>query len=451
MASACPQAHPSKLLQPIAQRREYGSWGGYPRVSHESVFRPQWTDEMETILRRAGDGSLLAYGLGRSYGDCCLNKGRSLIDCSRLDRFLDADFQEGWIRCEAGTSLAAILQMAVPRGWFLPVTPGTKFVTVGGAIANDVHGKNHHRAGTFGGYVRKMAVYRSDCGLVMCSPEVNSELFRATIGGLGLTGVIAWAEIQLRPIAGPYMAVESIPFHSLEEFLQLTRQSDGVFEYTVAWIDCLSSGTQRGIFLRANHSLREGLAHPHRVRLCLPFSLPACTMNRFTIKAFNAAYYFSKRHKSGISTLPYDAFFYPLDALEQWNRVYGRRGFLQYQCVVPQAAMAEVLRLIAHSEMGSFLAVLKQFGACSSPGMLSFPRPGLTVALDFPMRGEPTLQLFRRLDRIVAEAGGALYPAKDACMTPEMFAASFPNWRNFRVYVDDKLSSSLWRRVTERA
>ena len=431
-----------------AAEREYCSWGRYPRVSHEAVFRPEWTDQLGAVLRTAPTSSLLAYGLGRSYGDCCLNDGRRLVDCSRLSRILEADFEQGWIRCEAGASLAQIMEAALPRGWFLPVTPGTKFVTLGGAIANDVHGKNHHRAGTFGCHVRKLALYRSDCGLLICSPEKNEELFRATLGGLGLTGLIAWAEIQLRPVAGGYMDVETLPFRSVEEFLDVTSASDSGYEYTVAWIDCASRQVGRGIFFRGNHSPRAGTPVPSAAHTSVPFVLPGWVLNYATIKAFNAVYYYRNKARSRKATVPYDPFFYPLDSVRRWNLMYGKRGFLQYQCVVPKAGMPKLLRLIAESGMGSFLAVLKEFGSVRSPGMLSFPRPGLTLALDFAMRGERTLRLLRQLDQVVTEAGGALYPAKDARMSPEMFAQSFPTWREFRAFVDPKLSSSFWRRVT---
>ena len=215
-------------------------------------------DQLPGILDRAAPESLLAYGLGRSYGDSCLNDGRDLVECSRLNRVLGFDAEQGHILCEAGVSLSDILEVAVPRGWFLPVTPGTRFVTVGGAIANDVHGKNHHRAGTLGRHVRRLELCRSDHGLLLCSPESNPDLFRATIGGLGLTGVITCAEIALKKISGPLIDLETIPFHSLPEFLSLSHDSDQTFEYTVAWVDCVSQKGTRGIFFRGNHSDKAG-------------------------------------------------------------------------------------------------------------------------------------------------------------------------------------------------
>jgi FAD/FMN-containing dehydrogenase len=422
-------------------------------VAHNSVFRPGWAEQIYPILQHAPH-SLLPYGLGRSYGDACLNQGRSLIDCSALNRFLAADLQEGWLRCESGASLGDILDFTVPRGWFLPVTPGTKFVTIGGAIANDVHGKNHHRAGTFGCHVRKLALCRSDAEIVICGPLQNADLFNATIGGLGLTGVILWAEIQLKAVQSTAIDVDILPFTSLEQFLALTEESDRDYEYTVAWVDSLSTRGAKGIFFRGNHSATSGQWHARRFKPGLPWDLPGWVLNRATVKAFNFCYFLRNRSRTERTRMPYDSFFYPLDSVSGWNRVYGKKGFLQYQCVVPEAAghvFEELLARIADSGMGSFLAVLKRFGSLKSPGLLSFPRPGLTLALDFPMRGQKTLRLLEDLDTILQKAGGALYPAKDARMSPAMFAASFPNWRDLRPYLDAKLSSSLWRRVTEGA
>ncbi len=430
---------------------ERQSWGRYPQVHHHRVRNVYWTDELPGILRQESAGSALAFGLGRSYGDSCLNDGRTLIDCSHLNRILNFDRERGRLCCEAGTSLADILEVAIPHGWFLPVTPGTKFVTVGGAIANDVHGKNHHRAGTFGRHVRQVALYRADSGTVLCGPERHEDLFRATVGGLGLTGIITWAEVQLRPIEGTLIEVESIPFSSLEEFVSLSDSSDADFEYTVAWVDCLSGDATRGIFMRGNHSpipQREwGANHGRQV----PFTFPEWALNPLTVKLFNTFYYQRNSHKRPTALAPCDSFFYPLDSIGRWNLIYGKRGLLQYQCVIPEASfdiLQQVLAAIGASGLGSFLAVLKRFGSMASPGMLSFPRPGYTLALDFPMRGEKTLALMSALDELVTSAGGALYPAKDARMSAAMFEQSFPHWREFVPYIDPNLSSSFWRRVT---
>jgi len=448
------------LSAAIARRRipdgspthRWESWGRYPKGSHSHVHRPAWNDQIGSILKSSPPASLLPYGLGRSYGDSCLNLDRELVDCRRLNRILGFDESTGMLRCEGGVSFADIVDVFLPKGWFLPVTPGTKFVTVGGAVANDVHGKNHHCAGTLGAHVHQFGLHRSEDGLVMCSPEENSGMFRATIGGLGLTGIIAWADIQLRRVNGPWIDAELVPFHSLAGFLDLSRESDGKFEYTVAWLDCFAGKNLRGIFFRGNHSAAN--LKPLRLKKGpqLPFPLPAWALNRYSVKAFNTIYYRAHSAKKGLAIVDYDSFFYPLDSIRQWNLLYGKQGFLQYQCLIPEtniAAFEELLDRIARSGMGSFLGVLKQFGSVPPAGMLSFPRPGLTLALDFAMRGENTLQLMRSLDDVVLESGGALYPAKDARMSPKLFEASFPQWRRFVPYIDPKMSSSFWRRVTE--
>jgi len=427
------------------------SWGRYPKTAHHRVHKPAWNDRVPEILRAATRGSLLPYGLGRSYGDSCLNDGRQLIDCRRLNRILGFDESTGMLRCESGVSLSDILGVFLPKGWFLPVTPGTRFVTVGGAIANDVHGKNHHCAGTFGAHVRQIGLHRSNDGLVICNPEQNSDMLHATIGGLGLTGVIAWADVQLKRVAGPWIDAQSIPFQSLNTFLELSRESDGRFEYTVAWLDCFAGKNPRGIFFRGNHAADQGKEFRPKRGPKLPFALPGWMLNRYSVKAFNSTYYRIHAARKGGAVVPYHSFFYPLDSIRQWNLLYGKQGFLQYQCVIPEAnieAFEELLDRIARSGMGSFLGVLKQFGSAPPAGMLSFPRPGLTIALDFAMRGERTLQLLRSLDQIVQQSGGALYPAKDARMSPALFEASFPHWRSFMPYIDPKMSSSFWRRVT---
>ena len=439
--------------QPAAPQptEEVLSWGRYPRIAHRYVHKPAWSDQVPEILNAAAPGSLLPYGLGRSYGDSCLNAGRDLIDCRRLNRILGFDESTGMLRCESGVSLADILDVFLPKGWFLPVTPGTSFVTVGGAIANDVHGKNHHCAGTFGAHVRQIALHRSNDGLVVCNSEENSDMLRATIAGLGLTGVIAWAEIQLKRVAGPWIDAELLPFHSLRSFLDLSRESDGRFEYTVAWLDCFAGKNPRGVFFRGNHATDRGKEFHHKRGPKLPFALPEWMLNRYTVKAFNTVYYTFHAAKKGASVVAYDPFFYPLDSIRQWNLLYGRQGFLQYQCVIPEAnleAFEELLDRIALSGMGSFLGVLKQFGSAAPAGMLSFPRPGLTIALDFAMRGERTLKLMQSLDEVVRQSEGAIYPAKDARVSPAMFEASFPHWRSFVPYMDPKISSSFWRRVT---
>ena len=427
------------------------SWGRYPRPEHRQVYKPAWNDQISKILSTAEPHSLLRFGLGRSYGDSCLNAGRDLVQCHRLNRILGFDESTGVVRCESGVALYDIVDVFLPKGWFLAVTPGTSFVTVGGAIANDVHGKNHHCAGTFGAHIHQIALHRSDKGLIFCSPQENPEMLRATIGGLGLTGVVAWADVQLKRVAGPWIDAESVPFKSLKAFLDLSHESNTQFEYTVAWLDCFAGRNARGIFFRGNHSAETRKKFRAKRGPTVPLELPTWLLNRYSVQAFNAAFYAFHSAKKGRALEAYDSFFYPLDSIRQWNLLYGKHGFLQYQCVIPETrleAFEELLDLVARSGMGSFLVVLKQFGTASPAGMLSFPRPGLTITFDFAMRGEQTLRLARSLDEIVQETGGAIYPAKDARMSHMLFETSFPRWRDFTPYMDPKMSSSFWRRVT---
>lgn len=431
----------------------FQSWGRYPKVEQE-ILAVRWRDE---TLPDSGDKSVLPYGLGRSYGDSCLNDGQALVETSGLNRFIAFDKKKGILRCEAGVTLDEILKLIVPSGWFLPTTPGTKFITVGGAIANDIHGKNHHVAGTFGCHVKAFELLRSDGARQRCTARTNTELFKATLGGLGLTGLITWAEFRLKKISNAWIDVESIKFESIAEFLKLSRESDKTWEYTVSWIDCVTQGESmgRGIFMRGNHSPASVLSRKVHVdpKVTAPFNCPGFLLNAFSIKAFNTLYYSKQRSKRSNSRVHYDPFFYPLDVVNDWNRIYGTRGFFQYQFVIPfgggQEAMELILRKITASKQGSFLAVIKTFGAKKSPGMLSFPQPGITLALDFPNRGESTFKLFKELDSVVDEAGGLLYPAKDARMSAELFQKTYPQWEAFSTFVDPKFSSSFWRRVTQ--
>jgi FAD/FMN-containing dehydrogenase len=428
------------------------SWGRYPntegRFNYLSWRNDNWT----------GDAGIpvLPRGNGRSYGDVCLNDNGILVDTLGLDRFIRFDTDSGVLCCESGVLLSDVLALVVPLGWFLTVTPGTQYITVGGAIANDVHGKNHHRVGTFGNHVRRFELRRSDGNRLICSAEDNTDWYRATIGGLGLTGLITWAELQLRPITNPYISMESIRFDSLADFMTLSDSSDQDFEYTVAWIDCQASGGSlgRGIFMRGNHANSSPGRLPALVMkngISIPPIIPGGLLNRASIKLFNSFYYWRHFRRHRCQVTPYVPFFYPLDKINNWNRLYGKKGFLQYQCVVPRDsdAMHEILKLIVVRGYGSFLAVLKQFGDIGSPGMMSFPRPGLTLALDFPNnRGKALFDLLEELDGLVCDVGGAVYPAKDARMSARSFSSFYPDVETFGKYVDPKISSSFWRRVT---
>ena len=399
---------------------------------------------------------MLPYGLGRSYGDCCLNDGGSVLLTRGLDRLIDFDPATGILRAESGVSLDEVLRLIVPQGWFLPVTPGTRFVTLGGAIANDVHGKNHHVDGTLGRHVLRFELLRSDGRRLVATPVQNAEWFAATVGGMGLTGLITWAEIQLRKVAGPVIRQDVIPFRGLEEFLELSREVGQTRRYSMAWLDVLARGRSlgRGVFTCGDHWTEAdgpmpGRRAPRPRRM--PVDLPSWGLNRTIVWLFNHAYSWVHRNRQMGAAVHYEPFFFPLDALLEWNRIYGSRGFLQYQCVVPvrpdPAGARAILERVAKSRAATFLSVLKMFGDMPSPGMLSFPRTGLTIALDFPLRDQATFRLCDDLDAIVREAGGAVYPAKDARMSREAFQAFFPRLEEFRRFVDPAFSSSLWRRL----
>jgi FAD/FMN-containing dehydrogenase len=434
-----------------------------PAISWGRVFRPNsphvWLWDRDAALPRppAGVRSVLPFGNGRSYGDSCLNPDGLLLMTRKLDRFVSFDAESGVLICEAGVLLADILDRVVPQGWFLPVTPGTKFVTVGGAIANDVHGKNHHKVGSFGHFVRRFELLRSSGERLECTPEGQPELFQATVGGLGLTGLITWAELQLRPVSGPWMDVESIRYDHVDQFFELSAESEAEWEYTVSWLDCSARGRSlgRGVFIRANHVSDASITgDPPRSSLSFPITPPVSLINRASLRLLNSLIYRKEPRGRRRFIQHYEPYFYPLDRIHNWNRIYGPRGFYQYQCVLPQAesprALRGLLQAIARSGTGSCLTVLKMFGNVVSRGMLSFPREGVTLALDFPNDGDRVHRLFEALDAVVLEAGGRLYPAKDGRMPASMFAAGYPSWRRFVKYVDPQFSSGFWRRTAEQ-
>jgi FAD/FMN-containing dehydrogenase len=427
------------------------SWGRYPSAPHSRVLRASWRDQplpLESVAE-----PLLPTGCGRSYGDSCLNAGGALIDATGLDRFIELS-PDGLLRCEAGVTLAEILDLVVPRGWGLPVVPGTRWVTVGGAIANDIHGKNHHRVGTFGAHVTRFELVRSSGERLLCSAESNRDLFAATIGGLGLTGLILWAEISLQRLPGPGIEEERIRFEGLDGFLAIAAD-DGSHEYTVAWVDCLSGGRRlgRGVYFRGAHSTRPSAWRPLAVapRVRVPIDAPGTLLSRLTLGAFNALQYHRAPRGPSRRMVPFGSFFFPLDAIGDWNRLYGHDGFVQYQCVVPDTSggesLREILARVAGSREVAGLGVLKRFGPARSPGLLSFPRPGLTLAVDLRFRGRSTLELLESLDAVVRQSGGAVYPAKDARMSGDSFRCFYPAWSTFARQVDPRFSSSFWRRV----
>ncbi len=434
------------------KRPDFESWGRYPSYQ-ANVIPLHWQTDFVAIAPTLR-GSALPVGMGRSYGDACLLKDGNLLLTTGMSRLLAFDPETGLLTAEAGVTLAQILDFAVPRGFFLPVTPGTKYVTLGGAIANDIHGKNHHVAGTFGAHVPQFELHRSDGTRLLCSATENPDWYAATIGGLGLTGFIAWAQLRLRPIVSRNIDYEGTQFHGVDEFLDLTRQH-AASEYTVSWVDVTSTGKNfaRGIFMRGAHSaFPTPLTSSPTPKLIYPFQTPGFLLNKLTVSAFNTLYFHKQRAKRAAALHDYEPYFYPLDAVLHWNRMYGSRGLLQFQYVIPwqhaREATIAVLREVAKSGLASFLAVLKVFGDVPSPGLMSFPQPGITLALDFPIKEGKTFPLVHRLAEMTREFGGRLYPAKDAAMTPAQFQAFYPQWEQLARFRDPLLTSSLWERVT---
>ncbi|UBF30230.1 FAD-binding oxidoreductase (plasmid) [Kovacikia minuta CCNUW1] len=438
-------------------------WGRYPLLSGH-LYRPEKVSTFTETLASKHHASVLARGFGRSYGDAAVNPSGLTVLTERLNRMLHFDERTGLLHCEAGVTIEEILEVFVPRGWFPAVTPGTKFVTVGGAVAFDVHGKNHHQDGAFGRYVQGIKVVLASGESVWCSQQENSDLFWATVGGMGLTGLITEVEFSLRPIQTAYIKNRSIKARNLDEAIALFEEYQTEYKYSVAWIDCLASGNAlgRSILGFGDHADLSDLpvaqqsdplnVSPKR-RLKVSFDLPEGLLNPFTIRSFNALYFAKQLGQDIRSIVDYDSFFYPLDFLWDWNRLYGKRGFVQYQCAIPQEtsreALTQILQLCSEKGWGSFLAVLKQLGA--QEGWLSFPMPGYTLALDMPVR--PGLwEFLEQLDQLVIQYGGRLYLAKDARLSAATFRAmypKFPQWLEVKTKVDpeNRFTSALSQRL----
>jgi hypothetical protein len=428
---------------------EVRSWARYPHS--RSMIIPV-TSRKQSLPFDQYDLSFLPHGMGRTLGDSCLNDGNALLMTRGLNQIISFDAASGRLIAEAGASFDAIMRLSIPQGWFLPVTPGTRFVTLGGALANDVHGKNHHCAGTFGGYVVRFELRRSDGSTMLCSAEENPEWFHATIGGLGLTGLVEWVEVQLKPITNSYIDSETIRYGDVDEFYALNQESLSNYEYLVAWVDTLSSrGLGRGLFIRGNHNTdpeRKTHKPPTGPHVTVPMIVPFSVLNRGTLKLFNNVFY-GARPARKTAVVPLAPFFYPLDAIGAYHRIYGPGGMVQWQGLIPsREAVREVLAASADVG-GSFLTVMKVMGAQKPAGLLSFSGAGVTIALDFPY-SRRVLEMLPRLDDIVAADGGRLYPAKDARMSGANFRKYFPQWGELLRFVDPRFSSSFWRRVTAK-
>lgn len=440
--------------------KDIAGWGRYP-VQRCELVRPERHAELWSEAP-----SLLARGQGRSYGDAALNEGGRVVLTERVNRFLAFDREQGIVRAEAGVTLAELLALTVPRGWFPLVTPGTRHVSLGGCVAADVHGKNHHHDGAFSSSVRELELITAGGRRLRCSAQENAAAFQATVGGMGLTGIIGEVELQLQPIESGYIRARHQAAAHLEELFRLLQESDGDARYSVAWVDLMSRGAAlgRGVVMNGDHAARDELSGgrrltplrlpPARVRN-IPCNMPGWLLNGLSIRAFNAQYYRREGSRSGSFLLDYDTFFYPLDTLANWNRLYGRRGFVQYQCVVPTAtaleAMRQLLQRLADSGHPAFLGVLKRMGLAGA-AYLSFPMEGYTLAMDLPMKGAATLALLDAFDSVVLQHGGRVYLAKDARLAPASFRAMYPQfaeWQRVRRELDPHgvFSSSLSRRL----
>jgi decaprenylphospho-beta-D-ribofuranose 2-oxidase len=417
-------------------KKEIANWGNYPSMESEERYFTQLEDA-QLYIKTAGP--FIPRGNGRCYGDASL--AQSTLNATRYDKILSFDTGEGVFECQSGITLDQILEVIVPKGWFLPVTPGTKFITVGGAVASDVHGKNHHVDGCFSHHVVEMDLLLADGTLITCGPRNTTDLFEATCGGMGLTGLITRVKFRLKKIETSYIRQRQVKAANLEEIIRLFEEYKD-YTYSVAWIDCLKKGKGfgRSILMLGEHATRadldaqqekDPLQLPKKRQITFPFNLPSWVLNSFTVKAFNFLFYGKNRKKVIDNVVNYEPFFYPLDAILHWNRGYGKKGFIQYQFVVPlesKEGLIAILQKISEKGLGSFLAVLKVFGPQES--LISFPIEGYTLALDIPVR-KGMFGILDELDKIVLQYGGRLYMSKDARMSPDVLQAGYPHLPRF--------------------
>lgn len=438
---------------------------GRTSPSRARLVAPLTDDDVARLVAAAPARGVVARGLGRSYGDAAQNAGGGVLDMTSRRGVLEADLDQGEVRVAAGTSLDELMRWLLPRGWFVPVTPGTRMVTVGGAIAADIHGKNHHRDGSFGDHVAGLRLRTGAGEELTCSPAELPDVFWATVGGMGLTGVILDATIRLLPVETAWMLVDAERARDLDDLMSRMEARDAEYRYSVAWIDCLARGGSlgRGVLTRGDHAPRDALG-PHlrdrplhfdpRPVVTTPQAVPSGLVNRWTVRMFNELWYRKapQQRRAHLESIAY--FFHPLDGVVGWNRLYGRRGFVQYQFVVPpgaEDALRHALTLLSRAGLASFLAVLKRFGR-RNPGHLSFPTPGWTLALDLPTGSVRLGSLLDRLDEIVLEAGGRVYLAKDARVHPARLARMYPRlaeWAEVRAKLDPAgvITSDLARRL----
>jgi FAD/FMN-containing dehydrogenase len=418
-------------------KQKIANWGNYP-VMESEVKKFSFVDQLEELMTKTNH--FIPRGNGRCYGDASL--AVNTISTLNYNRILSFDAENGIFECQSGLTLDRILEVIVPKGWFLPVTPGTKFITVGGAVGSDVHGKNHHVEGSFSNHIIDMDVMIADGSILMCSPAQHTDLFDATCGGMGLTGMITRVKFRLKKIETSYIKQKQIKAKNLDELIKLFEDYK-TYTYSMAWIDCLSKGEQfgRGILIVGEHAKAGDLNNKQKKKILkvsgkpkisFPFNMPSWTLNTFTIKIFNFFVYNKNVKKEIDNVVPYEPFFYPLDSILHWNRGYGKKGFVQYQFVLPLSArqgLVDILKRISDAGLGSFLAVLKVFGKQDS--LISFPDEGYTLALDFPVR-KGLFKFLDELDEIVLQFGGRLYMSKDARMKPEVLFRGYPRLEQFK-------------------
>ena len=418
-------------------KKNIANWGNYPVMeSEEKLF--SFDEQLARIIKESKQ--FIPRGNGRCYGDASL--AEETVNTLKYDKILSFDTANGIFECQSGLMLDQVLEVIVPKGWFLPVTPGTKFITIGGAVGSDVHGKNHHVDGSFSNHIVEMDIVLCSGEVVTCSPEHYPDLFEATCGGMGLTGLITRVKFRLKKIESSYIKQKQVKASNLEEIIRLFEKYKD-YTYSVAWIDCLKKGAHfgRSILILGEHAKvselpetkqKDPLKLPRKKQITFPFNLPSWVLNAFTIKLFNWAYYGKNLKKEIDKVVSYEPFFYPLDAILHWNRGYGRKGFVQYQFVLPLEAkqgLIEILHRISNKGLGSFLAVLKVFGKQDS--LISFPAEGYTLALDFPVR-DGLFEFLDELDQVVLKYGGRLYMSKDARMKPEVLQAGYPRLEEFK-------------------
>lgn len=424
------------------------NWGNFPVIETNMISFKTVTELCDNT--RSGP-TYIARGKGACYGDASLNE--KIVSTLKFDNIIEFDDVQGILSCQSGVTFDSLLQFLIPKGWFLPVTPGTKFITVGGAVASDIHGKNHHVEGTFRNHILNVEILLASGKIVNCSRETEADLFAATCGGMGLTGIILSVKFKLKKIESAYINQTAIKARNLDEIFELFEKYKNT-TYSVAWIDCLQSGDSlgRSLLMLGEHATATDLKiiplpqTAYQQKMSVPFTFPNFVLNKYSIKLFNFLFYHKQFKKVKNSLEPFDKFFYPLDFIGKWNRMYGNRGFVQYQFVLPlensKAGLHKILNEISQRGMGSFLAVLKLFG--ESDGLLSFPMRGYTLALDFPIR-DGLFEFLDELDKIVLQHGGRIYLTKDARMKKEVFWQSYPNAEKFKGIIKKYNPDFKWK------